>query len=86
MARALKANPDLAAARWGIEEARGRLWQSGRPANPELEAELKPSVKGGEGTFSLGFVQKFPLTQRLVLERAVSQAQMAAAEAARARL
>ncbi|HEX2750025.1 MAG TPA: TolC family protein, partial [Verrucomicrobiales bacterium] len=79
--RAVRSNPDLAAARWGIEEARGRLWQSGRPSNPELEAELKPNVRGREFSLSVGFMQKFPLTKRLFLERSVSQAELAVAEA-----
>ena len=81
VSRALKSNPDLAAARWSIEEARGRLWQSGRLPNPELEAELKPNVKGREFSLSAGFVQKFPLTNRLWLERAISEAEVTVAEA-----
>lgn len=81
VARAVKSNPDLAAARWSIEQARGRLYQSGRLENPELEAELKPNVRGREFTFSIGFTQKYPRTHRLHLERAVSQAELAAAEA-----
>jgi cobalt-zinc-cadmium efflux system outer membrane protein len=79
--RAVRSNPDLAAARWSIEQARGRLMQSGRLSNPELEMELKPNVRGREGSFSLGFTQKFPRTHRLFYERAVSQAEFAAAEA-----
>ncbi len=78
---ALRSNPDLAAARWSIEEARGRLTQSGRLPNPELESELKPNVRGREFSFSAGFVQKIPVTKRLHLERAISQAQLAQAEA-----
>ena len=81
VARALKSNPDLAAARWSIEEARGRLYQSGLPSNPELETELKPNLAGREGAFSIGFVQKFPMTNRLHLERAISQAELSAAAA-----
>lgn len=79
--RAARANPDLAAARWSIEQARGRLLQSGRPENPSLEAELKPNVRGREFSLSLGFTQKYPRTHRLYLERAVSQAELTAAEA-----
>ena len=79
--RALRSNPDLAAARWSIEEARGRLIQSGRLPNPELESELKPNVRGREFLFSAGFMQKIPVTKRLHLERAISQAQLAQAEA-----
>ena len=79
--RALRSNPDLAAARWSIEEARGRIIQSGRLPNPELESELKPNVRGREFLFSAGFMQKIPVTKRLHLERAISQAQLAQAEA-----
>ena len=41
---ALRHNPELAAARQGIEQARGRLAQSGRRAAPELEAEFRPNL------------------------------------------
>ena len=74
-------NPDLAAARYSIEEARGRLLGSGRLSNPELESDLRPNVRGREFSFGVGFVQRFPLTNRLRLERAVSQAEVATAEA-----
>ena len=43
---ALAHNPDLAAARFSIEEARARLLGSGRLSNPELESDLKPNVRG----------------------------------------
>lgn len=78
---ALKNNPDLAAARYSIEQARGRLIQSGRLPNPELETELKPNVRGREFSFSAGFMQKYPLTNRLWLERSISEAELRAAEA-----
>jgi len=81
VSRALRSNPDLAAARWSIEEARGRLIQSGRLPNPALETELKPNVRGREFSFSAGFIQKIPVTRRLHLERAVSQDQLEQAEA-----
>ena len=81
VARALRSNPDLAAARWSIEEARGRLYQSGRLSNPELESELKPNVRGREFSFSAGFMQKIPVTRRLYLERTISQTELAQAEA-----
>ena len=71
-AHALRHNADLAAARFGIEEARGRFQQSGRLANPALGSELKPGVNGREGGASIGFMQRFPLTSRLRLERQVS--------------
>jgi len=81
VSQALNHNPDLAAARYSIEQARGRLIQSGRLPNPELETELKPNVRGREFSFSAGFMQKYPLTNRLWLERAISQAELRAAEA-----
>lgn len=74
-------NPDLAAARFSIEEARGRLLGSGRLSNPELESDLKPNVRGREFSFGVGFVQRFPLTNRLRLEKAVSKSELDAAEA-----
>lgn len=74
-------NPDLAAARYSIEEARGRLLGSGRLSNPELESDLNPNIRGREFSFGVGFVQRFPLTNRLRLEKAVSQAELATAEA-----
>lgn len=78
---AIAHNPDLAAARFSIEEARARLLGSGRLSNPELESDLRPNVRGREFTFGIGFVQRFPLTNRLRLEKAVSTAGLAAAEA-----
>jgi cobalt-zinc-cadmium efflux system outer membrane protein len=77
--KALRSNPDLQAARLTVEEARGRLLQSGRPANPEVESELKPNVRGREFSFSAGYMQKFPVTRRLWQEKAVSQAELDAA-------
>lgn len=78
---AMAHNPDLAAARFSTGEARGRLLGSGRLSNPELEAELRPNVKGREFSFSVGYVQRFPLTNRLQLEQSVSASELAAAEA-----
>ncbi len=78
---ALANNADLAAARLTIEEARGRLAQAGRLANPELESELKPNVRGREGVLGFGLTQRFPMTARLRLEKAVSRAELAVAEA-----
>jgi cobalt-zinc-cadmium efflux system outer membrane protein len=78
---ALKQNPTLAAARLRIEEARGRLQQSGRLSNPELESGFTRNTMGREGSFEIGFTQRFPLTSRLRHEKAVSRAELAAAEA-----
>lgn len=80
-AHALRRNPSLAAARLRIDEARGRLVQSGRLANPVAELDLSRNVRAPEGAWSLALVQKFPVTARLRLEKAVSRAGLAAAEA-----
>jgi cobalt-zinc-cadmium efflux system outer membrane protein len=81
VAYALKHNPSLVAAKWSIEQARGRLLQSGRLSNPELEASHQHLDNGQEFSVGIGLVQKFPLTDRLRLEKSVSQAELAAAEA-----
>lgn len=81
MGRAVSRNPGLMAARFSVVEANGRLLQSGRPANPEIETELRPNVRGREFSFSAGFMQRFPLTNRLRLEKAVSQAEVDVAAA-----
>lgn len=78
---ALKHNPTLAAARWRIEEARGRLHQSGRLSNPELELEYSRMTRGQEGTLAVSLMQRFPLSARLRHEKEVSRAELAAAEA-----
>ncbi len=80
-AYAVKYNPSLAAARLRIDEARARLKQAGRFANPEIEVELSRNVHAPEGAVGVALSQQFPLTARLRLEKAVSRAQLAAAEA-----
>lgn len=78
---ALEHNPQLAAARLRIEEARGRLQQSGRLGNPELELDFTRHTIGPEGSAGIALMQRFPITARLRHERAVSRAELAAAEA-----
>lgn len=68
----LDRNPELTAARLGIEEARGRLLGSGRLANPEAAFEFNHDADFREGTVGLSFDQKFPLTARLRLEKRLS--------------
>lgn len=80
-AHALRHNADLAAARLRIDEAGGRLRQAGRFSNPEIEADYRQNVRSRENTVGIALTQKFPLTARLRLEKAVSTAQLAAAEA-----
>lgn len=74
-------NPDLVAARFMIEEAKGRHLGSGRLMNPELEINGRRMTVGREGGFGVGLMQKFPVTSRLRLEKAMTAAQIAAAEA-----
>lgn len=78
---ALAHNPTLAAARLRIEEARGRLQQSGRLSNPELELDFTRHTVGPEGSAGIALMQRFPLTSRLRHEKAVSRAELAAADA-----
>jgi len=74
-------NPDLAAARLRIREAGGRMNQSGRLANPELETGLENNPRFREGKFEVGISQRFPVTDRLRLEKDVSLTELKAAEA-----
>jgi outer membrane protein, heavy metal efflux system len=74
-------NPDLAAARLRIQEALGRMNQSGRLANPELETAFEHNTAFREGRFEVGLSQRFPVTERLLLEKQVSLTQVKAAEA-----
>ncbi len=74
-------NPDLAAARLRIQEALGRMNQSGRLDNPELETSIQHTPSFREGTIQIGLSQRFPVTDRLRLEKQVSLSQLKAAEA-----
>jgi len=74
-------NPDLAAARLRIQEALGRMNQSGRLANPELEAGFDHNPRFREGKFEIGFSQRFPVTDRLRLEKDVSLTELKSSEA-----
>jgi outer membrane protein, heavy metal efflux system len=80
-AYAVAHNPSLAAARYRIEEARGRLDNAGRLTNPEAEFEFAQNPRAPERSFGVAWVQKFPVTNRLRLEKAVSRAELVAAEA-----
>lgn len=79
--RIRKQNPDLAAARYRIAEALGRFNQSGRRSNPELLIDTSHNTRFREHSFTIGIAQKFPLTNRLVIEKAVSLTRLRAAEA-----
>ncbi|MBK1829544.1 TolC family protein [Verrucomicrobiaceae bacterium R5-34] len=79
--RIKKQNPDLAAARYRIAEAYGRLRQSGRHSNPQLELGASHNKDFRERAFSVGVARKFPVTNRLALEKAVSLSAVRQAEA-----
>jgi cobalt-zinc-cadmium efflux system outer membrane protein len=78
-AHAIRHNRDLAAARLRIEEARGRLEQSGRLSNPEIEVDFARGLEMPEGELGVALTQRFPVTSRLRLEKAVSRAELSAA-------
>lgn len=80
-ARVRASNPDLSAARLRIREALGRVRQAGRPANPELETSFEHNSRFNEGRIEVGLAQRFPVTDRLRLEKQVSLAEVDAAEA-----
>jgi len=79
--RIRKQNPDLAAARYLIAEAQGRLTQSGRRDNPELNIGVNHNGAFRERGVYIGLTQKFPVTNRLVLEKAVSATALQGAQA-----
>lgn len=79
--RIRKQNPDLAAARHLITEAVGRVHQSGLRSNPEFGIHVTHNPDFRERSLSVSIAQKFPLTKRLSLEKAVSLTSLRAAEA-----
>ncbi|WP_411826729.1 TolC family protein [Luteolibacter sp. AS25] len=74
-------NPTLAAAKFRINEALGNLKQSGRLSNPTLDTGLSHNIRSAEGEIEIGLSQKFPITNRLALEKEISLAEVEAAEA-----
>lgn len=74
-------NPELAAARFRIDEAVGHAKQSGRLSNPTLDTGISRHTRNNEGSIEIGLTQKFPLTQRLKIEKEISATEIQAAEA-----
>jgi len=68
-----KDNLDLRAARLRIEEAAGRRTQSGRLTNPVVGAEISGADGFRERGLTVSLTQAFPLTNRLSLEKKVTQ-------------
>ena len=73
-------NPDLAAARLRIDEAIGRMKQAGRLENPQLETSFQHNSRFREGAIEVGVSQKFPITNKLQLEKEISVTELKAAE------
>ena len=74
-------NPDLAAARLRIQEAVGRMNQTGRLSNPDLETSFEHNSRFRERKLEVGLSQRFPVTGRLRLEKDVSLTELKASEA-----
>jgi outer membrane protein, heavy metal efflux system len=62
-------NPDLAAARLMIDEAMGRMRNTGRLENPELQVGPRYNATSAERGLEVAINQKFPVTNRLKLEK-----------------
>lgn len=73
-------NPELAAANLLINEAVGRARQSGRLENPELEIGIEHNDRFSERKFELGLSQRFPVTNRLALEKDLGATQVQSAQ------
>ena len=64
-------HPQLIAARKAIDVAEGKLSQSGRLQNPELEIATSSILPTTEGEIGVSFSQRFPYTNKLSLEKRV---------------
>lgn len=69
-------NPQLRAAKLKIAESAGRLNQSGRRANPTLGIGASKIIPGSQGELEVSFSQRFPITNKLSLEKRVSADQL----------
>ncbi|MEO1857031.1 MAG: TolC family protein [Rubritalea sp.] len=78
--RVIVNNPQLRAARLRINEAQGQVVQSGRLSNPELELDLNKNVRSSEGGLEVTFAQRFPITNRLSVEKRISSQQLSIAK------
>lgn len=74
--RVVKNNPQLLAARLKIAEANGRLHQSGRLENPTLGISTSKIIPGYEAELEVSFAQRFPITNKLSLQKRVSADQL----------
>ena len=81
---ATRDNQDLRAAQFLVDEAKGRLTQSGLFPNPELElSHASDRAFNNEGEFALstGIKQKFPISGRITRAKDVARVDVALAEA-----
>jgi len=81
---ALQKNQSLQAARTAIEQAGAYSQYAGRLDNPELKlgyASDRGFNDEGEQSYSIGFEQRFPITNRLKLLKSVSAIEVKLAEA-----
>ena len=74
-------NPQLKAAAFRINEARARVLGAGRRQNPELDFGFSQNIRYPERSFEVGFMQRFPVTDRLQLEKRVTRSHLAVAVA-----
>jgi outer membrane protein TolC len=70
-ARVRNNHPQLIAARKAIDVSKGKLSQSGRLENPELEISTSKDIPSSTGEIELDFSQRFPVTNKLSLEKRV---------------
>jgi len=74
-------HPQIRAAHLRLEEAKGQIIQSGRLSNPELGIDLsKDHDFNTEGGLQVSFAQRFPITNRLSLEKRISRQQFQIAQ------
>jgi len=73
-------NLSLAAARKLVAEAEGKLRASGVASNPGLEVEFDMDPDFGDFMLTVGVSQKYPRTNRLLIEKRVSQILIQAAQ------
>ncbi len=78
--RVAKNNPQLRTAKLRIAEAQGRIVQSGRLDNPSLGIGISKSIPSSEGGLEVSFSQRFPITNRLSLEKRVTTQELRIAQ------
>lgn len=79
-ARVRAQNPSLAAARLHIDAAIARMKYAGRLDNPTLQITPRFNAASKENGIELNLSQKFPLTQRLSIEKKLTVLELEAAK------